>query len=173
MSIEDDAYESDDDDNIDHTYLTFSVAGEVYALHVAHVTEIVRLQKIFAVPDVPKHIRGVINLRGKVIPVLDVRARFGLSDAAYTDRTVVVVIEIGDTPTGLVVDGVYDIAEIPPQDVEPAPRTGRAQTTALVTGMGKRADRVAFIVDAQTLVAAPGVDFVRNAPEAAALENSQ
>lgn len=149
-----DLHDYDEEDNLDNTYLTFSVAGEDYALHVAHVIEIVRLQRIFAVPDVASHIRGVINLRGKVIPLLDVRARFGLPDAAYNDRTVVVVIQIGDTPTGLIVDGVFDIAEIQPSQIEPAPSAVRAAGSSLVTGMGKRGDRVSFIIDVPTLVAA-------------------
>jgi purine-binding chemotaxis protein CheW len=154
MSNEDfDLDDDDDDDNLENTYLTFSIAGEDYALHVANVIEIVRLERIYAVPDVESHIRGVMNLRGKVIPLLDVRARFGLPHAEYTDRTVVVVIHIGDAPTGLVVDGVFDIAEIAPQQIEPAPTAMASGSAALVTGMGKRDGRVSFIVDAATLVA--------------------
>jgi purine-binding chemotaxis protein CheW len=145
----------DEDDNIDNTYLTFAVAGEEFALHVAHVTEIVRLQKIFAVPDVATYIRGVINLRGKVIPLLDVRARFGVEQVPYTDRTVVVVIEVGDSATGLVVDRVFDITEIAPQNLEPAPATTHASRLPLVTSMSKQGDRVSFIIDVETLVNAP------------------
>lgn len=141
-----------DDDNLQHTYLTFEVGSERFALHVANVTEIVRLQKIFAVPDVPSHIRGVINLRGKVIPLLDVRARFGIEQVEYSDRTVVVVIEVGDAPTGLVVDRVFDITEIAPVDLEPAPATGAPQRSQLVTSISKRGDQVIFIVDVATLV---------------------
>lgn len=141
-----------DDDNLENTYLTFAVGAERFALHVAHVTEIVRLQKVFAVPDVPSHIRGVINLRGKVIPLLDVRDRFGLEQVEYNDRTVVVVIEIADTPTGLVVDRVFDIAEIAPADVEPAPVTHQATRAPLVTSISKQGAQVTFIVDVATLV---------------------
>lgn len=153
MNDELDLLDEEEEDNLDNTYLTFSIADESYALHVAHVIEIVRLQRIFAVPDVESHIRGVINLRGKVIPLLDVRARFGLPHAEYTDRTVVVVIQVGDAPTGLVVDGVFDVSEIPPRHVEPAPSAMRGSGPALVTGMGNRDDRVSFIIDVPTLVA--------------------
>ena len=117
MASDDDEFGDDELDNIDHTFLTFQVDAEEYAVPVAAVTEIVRLQKSYVVPDVPPYIRGVINLRGKVIPLLDVRCRFGLPDAAYTDRTVVVVIEVGDTTTGLVVDAVSDVTEIPPEQI--------------------------------------------------------
>jgi len=152
MSDFDDPDLDAEDDNIAHTYLTFAVADEEFALPVANVTEIVRLQRIFAVPDVPSHIRGVINLRGKVIPLLDVRARFGVTRAPYDDRTVVVVIEVDEAPTGLVVDAVFDIAEIPPEATEPAPATTRAIGSSTVTSMSKRGDRVTFIVDVPRLV---------------------
>ena len=156
--------DDDDDDNIDNLYLTFEVGPEQFALHVAHVTEIVRLQKIFAVPDVPLHIRGVINLRGKVIPLLDVRARFGIDQVAYTDRTVVVVIEVDDTPTGLVVDRVFGIAELAPDEIEPAPATCQPSRTSLVTSVCKRGDNVTFIVDVPTLVNAPPIHTPASGP---------
>lgn len=141
----------DDDQSIEHTYLTFSVADEDYALHVGHVIEIVRLQRIFAVPDVDDHICGVINLRGKIIPLLDVRRRFGLPEQPYTDRTVVVVVEVEGAPTGLVVDGVFDITEIPPASIEAAPLARGGPS--LVRALGKRGDRVSFVLDVPTLVA--------------------
>lgn len=155
MASDDTDFGDDELDNLDHTFLTFQVGGEEYAVPVATVTEIVRLQKTYVVPDVPPYIRGVINLRGKVIPLLDVRSRFGLADAAYTDRTVVVVIEVGDATTGLVVDAVSDVADIPAEQIEP--RTGaRAGRAPMVRGLGKRADRVSFILDVPALLAIDG-----------------
>jgi purine-binding chemotaxis protein CheW len=151
----------EDDDNIENTFLTFAVGQEEYAIHVAHVTEIVRFQKVFAVPDVARHIRGVINLRGKVIPLLDVRARFGLDDTVYTDRTVIVVIEHDGSPTGLVVDAVFDIAEIAPAMIEPTPTVTRSTERSLITGMSKRGDRINFVVDVARLVqASPLADTI-------------
>jgi purine-binding chemotaxis protein CheW len=141
----------DDDGNIEHTYLTFHVGGEEYAVPVAFVTEIVRLQRTFTIPDVPEYIRGVINLRGKVIPLLDVRSRFGLAQAAYNDRTVVVVLEIASTPTGLVVDGVSEVAEILPEQIDARGVRSRGHP-AMVKGMGKRASGVCFILDVDALL---------------------
>ncbi len=153
--------EQDDDDNIEDTFLTFAVGPEAYAISVSHVTEIVRVQQqVFAVPDVAAYVRGVINLRGRVIPLLDVRARFGLPAIADTDRTVIVVIDVDGAPTGLVVDGVYDITECPPQQREPAPglmgqsKDGRE---SLVAGICKQAHRVSFLLDARRLVLSPHV----------------
>ena len=153
MSSDDpDLLDDEDDDSIENTFLTFHVAGEEDAVPVANVTEIVRLQKTYAVPDVPSYIRGVINLRGKGIPLLDVRNRFGLADAAYTDRTVIVVLEHGDSATGLVVDAVSEVTEILPDQIEA--RTGlRTQARpSMVRGMGKRANRVSFILDVPALL---------------------
>jgi len=142
----------DEEDTGAFTYLTFHVGGEEYAVEVAHVTEIVRLQKAFLVPDVPAYVRGVINLRGKVIPLLDVRSRFGLPDAAYTDRTVVVVLEVGDSATGLVVDGVSDVTEIPPDQVETHEGLRGAGSRSMVKGLGKRQSGVSFILDVELLL---------------------
>jgi purine-binding chemotaxis protein CheW len=152
MSYDDLDPEGEDEDNADHTYLTFLVGGEEYAVPVTTVTEIVRLQKTFAIPDCPGYIRGVINLRGKVIPLLDVRNRFGLADAAYTDRTVVVVLEVAETATGLVVDGVSEVAEITPEQIETRAGMKSLGQRSMVTGMGKRASGVSFILDVPALL---------------------
>lgn len=151
---DDDDDVAEDDESLEHTYLTFAVAEARYAVPVEHVAEIVRLQRIFAVPDVAEHIRGVINLRGKVIPLLDVRIRFGLPHGTYTDRTVIVVIRTADGPTGLVVDSVFDIVELPPGSIEPARLVARDAGTPLVTGIGRRDDGVILLVDVAALVAA-------------------
>jgi len=160
MSYDDlDALDDSDEDSSANTFVTFLVEGEEYAVEVRYVTEIVRLQKIFAVPDVPPYIRGVINLRGKVIPLVDVRTRFGFREEAYSDRTVVLVIEASDTRTGLIVDAVSDVIEISPANIEPAPARA-SRTTGLVRGVGKRADRVSFILDVSPLLAGHEVPSV-------------
>ncbi len=144
----------DDDGNIDNTYLTFHVGEAEYAVQVTCVTEIVRLQQTFSVPDVPSYVRGVINLRGKVIPLIDVRARFGLAEAAYTDRTVVVVLEDENSFTGLVVDGVSEVTEIPADQIELRTSLKSLGRPSVVKGLGKRANGVSFILDVSTLLGA-------------------
>ena len=143
-----------DETNIDNTYLTFQVGESEYAVEVGCVTEIVRLQKTFSVPDVPDCVRGVINLRGKVIPLIDVRARFGLPEAEYNDRTVVVVLEADNTSTGLVVDGVSEVTEIQPDQIEARSSMKSLGKQSVVKGLGKRAQRVSFILDVPTLLTA-------------------
>lgn len=142
----------EDDGNIESTYLTFQVAGEEYAVPVAYVTEIVRLQKAFSIPDVPPYIRGVINLRGKVITLLDVRNRFGLPETPYTDRTVVVVLDVGEVAIGLIVDAVSEVTEIPPSQLEPTHRSGSRERGGMVKGTGKRAAGVSFVLDVHALL---------------------
>ncbi|MET0342838.1 MAG: chemotaxis protein CheW [Polyangiales bacterium] len=152
MDSDAELFDDDDDGHVEDTFLTFHVADEEYAVPVAHVTEIVRLQKTYAMPDVPDYIRGVINLRGKVIPLLDVRSRFGLSETGYTDRTVVVVLDLDETVTGLVVDGVSEVVEIPPSEIEPAGRSQNQRQKPMVKGLGKRENRVCFILDVNALL---------------------
>lgn len=154
---EDDQNDLDEETvHAENTFLTFHVHGEEYAVPVVCVTEIVRLQKMFVVPDVPTYIRGVINLRGKVIPLLDVRTRFHLAQAEYTDRTVVVVLEVGDSPMGLIVDGVSEVIEIPPDQIELHSGISKDRERALVKALGKRAAGVSFILDVAALLDVDG-----------------
>jgi purine-binding chemotaxis protein CheW len=152
--MSDDELDHDDADesHVEHTYLTFCVKCEEYAVPVAHVSEIVRLQKCYVIPDVPSYVRGVLNLRGKVIPLVDVRSRFGIEEGPYTDRTVVVVLELGDACTGLIVDSVSEVAEIAPADVEPPPRVAGRGEAAMVLGLGKRENGVSFILDVNAML---------------------
>lgn len=158
--IQDEQVELDDEDSthIEDTYLTFTLGDEAYAIPVRYVTEIVRLQKTFAIPDVPSYVRGVINLRGKVIPLLDVRNRFGMPDTGYTDRTVVVVIEAHDAPTGLVVDAVSEVTEILPDKIEPQRNLGDEPRARMVSGVAMRGEAVILILDVETLLNGPKHD---------------
>lgn len=156
-SYEQEQSEADEELSTDCTYLTFVVNEEEYAIHVGHVTEIVRLQKIFPVPDVPTFVRGVINLRGKVIPLVDVRSRFGLQEAPYTDRTLVVVIEIEGSPTGLIVDGVRDVTEYLPAEISDAPTSATKGVNSLISHVGKRNERISMIVDVPVFVSSSSI----------------
>ncbi len=103
-----------EENNIDDMYLTFAVAGEEYGIGIGYVTEIVGMQRVMEVPDLPAFIKGVINLRGKVIPVMDVRLRFSMDWKPYTERSVIIVLDVEGVPIGLAVDAVSDVREIPP-----------------------------------------------------------
>jgi purine-binding chemotaxis protein CheW len=149
-----DLFAIDSVDDIENMYLTFEVQGEEYAVNIGYVVEIVGLQKISEVPDVPHYIKGVINLRGTVIPVMDVRLRFGLPWREYGDRTTVVVLELDGVPTGLVVDQVTDVISIPEHDVAPPPRRRSDTESAVVKGLGRRDDGVSIVLDVPALLLA-------------------
>ena len=121
ISLDDELYDEDDEDAQKDKYLTFHLAKEDYAVEIRHVTEIIGIQRITEVPDMPDFVRGVINLRGKIIPVIDVRTRFKIEAKEYDDRTCIIVVNINDMSVGLVVDEVSEVASIPEEQVEPPP----------------------------------------------------
>ncbi len=134
-------------------FLTFFLADEDYGIAIHHVIEIIGIQKITAVPDMPNFVKGVINLRGKVIPVMDVRARFRLPGQAYDERTCIIVVNVDDQSTGLIVDRVCEVADIPAEKVEPAPGNSKDKANGYIMGLGKMGDRVKILLDARRLLA--------------------
>ena len=146
----------EDEDSIEDMYLTFEVETEEYAVSIESVTEIVTNQRIIPAPDMPTYIAGVINLRGKVVPLMDVRMRFGLPKKDYDDRTCIIVVEIDEIPTGLMVDKVKDVLEIPNENIEP-PKYGKGD--GVIEGMGKRQEQVSFIISLTRLLAANNIDI--------------
>lgn len=142
----------DNEDTQKDKYLTFHLAGEDYGIEILYVIEIIGIQNITEVPDMPSFIRGVINLRGKVIPVMDVRARFDLPAREYDDRTCIIVVNIDGTEVGLVVDEVSEVADIPAANVEPPPRTGKNAGGQYIQGMGKIDKAVKILLDVQELL---------------------
>ncbi len=142
----------DDEDTQKDKYLTFHLAGEDYGIEIQYVIEIIGIQNITDVPDMPAFIRGVINLRGKVVPIMDVRARFDIEDRAYDDRTCIIVVNIDTTEVGLVVDEVSEVADIPESQVEPAPRTNKNTELSYIQGMGKINNDVKILLDVHKLL---------------------
>ena len=140
-------------------YLTFTLAGETYGVPVLVVREIIRLCPITPVASMPPHIRGVINLRGKVIPVVDLRIRFGLPDPAAHDRTCIVVAQVaaaggGSRPYGAIVDGVEEVAAYAAEDLVPAPDFGTAIDTRFITGMARAGAGVVTLIDLEAIARA-------------------
>jgi len=154
-----------DEDNIEDMYLTFGVAAEEYGIGIGYVTEVVGMQRIMEVPDVPGFIKGVINLRGKVIPVMDVRIRFGMGVKDYTERTVIIVLDIDNVLIGLVVDHVSEVLEIPESHIDRPTQFG-GDSNSVIRGFGKQADKVAIMLDIQRMVSDQSIDL-RKALESA------
>jgi purine-binding chemotaxis protein CheW len=153
--IFDDYFYVDDDDDEDtqkDKYLTFRVKGEEYGVDIKYVVEVIGILKITSVPDMPGFIKGVVNLRGKVIPVVDVRTRFNIEFKEYDDRTCVIVVNINDTDIGLVVDIVSDVLDIPEEVVVPPPNIQKSHSSRFIKGIGKLDEKVVIILDVNKLL---------------------
>ncbi len=150
--IEDDFYDEEDEDTQKDKFLTFTVGKEEYGIEIRFVTEIIGIQKITDVPDMPGYIKGVINLRGKVIPVMDVRLRFRMSEREYDDRTCTVVVNVNGASVGLVVDTVREVADILEDQIELPPEVAESSTQGYIKGLGKTGDEVKIILDVEKLV---------------------
>ena len=137
--------------NKEGKYLTFALAHEEYGLEILKVREIIGYMDITAVPQTPHHVKGVINLRGQVIPVVDLRAKFGMETIEVTEETCIIVVEIcqGDRnfQTGIVVDHVQEVLDILGTDIEDAPQFGSSVDTDFILGMGKIGDAVKILLD--------------------------
>ncbi|MGV8057196.1 MAG: chemotaxis protein CheW [Smithellaceae bacterium] len=132
-------------------YLTFSLAGEEYGIGILKVKEIIGLMTITPIPQTPQHIKGVINLRGKVIPVVDLRLKFGIEAMDYTERTCIIVVEIASGPSkismGIVVDSVSEVLNIKAAEIEDTPNFGTRLDTAYILGMAKIGKTVKILLD--------------------------
>jgi purine-binding chemotaxis protein CheW len=127
-------------------YLTFNLAAEEYGLEILKVREIIGIMDITCIPQMPSYIKGVINLRGKVIPVMDLRVKFGLEPAEYTEQTCVVVVDVGSL-VGVIVDTVQEVLDIDASQIDPPPPLGASVDTSFILGMGKVKDDVKILLD--------------------------
>jgi len=137
--------------NKEGKYLTFALGPEEYGLEILKVREIIGYMEITAIPQTPNHVKGVINLRGQVIPVIDLRAKFGMDTAEVTEETCVIVVEANQGKqkfsTGVVVDHVQEVLDIAGEDIEDAPQFGSSVDTEFILGMGKIDDSVKILLD--------------------------
>ncbi len=148
-------------------YLTFALGPEEYGLEILKVREIMGIMEITAVPQTPEYVRGVINLRGKVIPVIDLRAKFGMETTETTDQTCIIVVEITQQGqgfnTGIVVDRVQEVLDIPGENIEDTPQFGSNVATDFILGMGKIGDSVKILLDIDKVLASDDLKGVFNA----------
>ena len=132
-------------------YLTFKLGEEIFALDVSKVREILDFTAVTKVPRTPEFMRGVINLRGSVVPVVDMRLKFGMTKTEKTVNTCIVVVEISmdndNTILGIIADSVQEVIELEPDHIEPAPKIGTKLNTAFISGMGKRESLFIMILD--------------------------
>jgi purine-binding chemotaxis protein CheW len=140
-----------------HQYLTFSLGQEEYGIEILRVQEIKGYSAITSIPNTPPYIKGVMNLRGTVVPVVDLRVKFGMDTAEYNRFTVVIVVTVGERVVGLVVDAVSDVLDVLPHEFVPAPEMGDGVDTSFLTGMAKSADHLISLLAIDRVV---GMDCV-------------
>lgn len=128
-------------------YLTFGLASEEYGLEILKVREIIGMMDITAVPRTPHYVKGVINLRGKVIPVVDLRLKFDMDEAEVTDETCIIVVDVNGVEIGIIVDRVSEVLDIASSDIEESPKFGSTVDTDFILGMGKAGDNVSILLD--------------------------
>jgi len=137
-------------------YLTFQLGDEIFALDVSNVSEILEFTDITRVPKTPDFMKGVINLRGSVVPVLDMRLKFGLPHVEKTVNTCIIVVEINfegdETIIGALVDSVQEVFELEPDHIEPPPKIGVGLKTEFIKGMGKKDEKFIIILDIERLL---------------------
>ena len=137
-------------------YLTFALAGEEYGLPVLRVREIIKMLAITAVPQAPPHVKGVINLRGKVIPIVDLRVRLGCASSAYEERTCIIVAEVTIRRTavmmGLVVDAVAEVLTVGLDELQATPAVAEAGELDYITAAARVKGRVMFLLDLDRLI---------------------
>lgn len=143
-------------------YLVFELGREEFGIRVLKVREIMGIQDITAVPQTPAHVKGVINLRGKVIPVVDLRLKFGLPEIEYTQRTCIIVVQVqGDASSmlmGIVVDGVAEVLNLAAGDIEDTPDFGQGIATPYLLGMAKIKGKVKILLEIDQVLTSKELD---------------
>ncbi|HOM02181.1 MAG TPA: chemotaxis protein CheW [Acetivibrio sp.] len=133
-------------------YLTFLIGNEEYGIAIKYVTEIVGIQKIIEVPEMQEYVKGIINLRGKVIPVIDVRLMLGLKEKEYNDRTCTIVLDVRGVPIGLIVDAVAEVMQISGENIVPPPEINDERKQKYINGIGRTENGIKLLVDCEKLL---------------------
>ena len=154
-------------------YLTFKLAEEVFALDISKVREVLDFTDITKVPRTPEFMRGVINLRGNVVPVVDMRLKFGMTKTEKTVNTCIIIVEIsldGDkTVLGALADAVQEVLDLEPDKIEPAPKIGTRLRTEFIKGMGKRDDQFIIILDIDKVFSVDELSLVQDGRDSGAI----
>lgn len=140
-------------------YLVFSLGSEEYAIDILKVQEIRGYEKVTRINSAPQFIKGVTNLRGVIVPIIDLRIKFNLEKVEYVDETVVIVVNVGARVVGIVVDGVSDVMTLTAEHMKPAPEFTQAMSSDYISGLASLADRMLVIVDIEKLLTSDEMDL--------------
>jgi purine-binding chemotaxis protein CheW len=167
--------DEEEDNTQEDKYLLFKLGKEEYGVSICQVQSIEELQKIIAVPDMPDFVRGVINLRGKVIPVIDLRLRFAMDEKEYDDRTCIIIVNIGESTTGLIVDTVSEVHDIPKTTIEPTPEfRNKSEKERYILGLGKIGEEVKILLDVERILLSEDLENIKSStPDPAETDSRQ
>ncbi|MGE3978640.1 MAG: chemotaxis protein CheW [Nitrospira sp.] len=150
-------------------FLTFSLGEELYGVDILRVQEIKGYTAVTKIPNTPPHIKGVLNLRGTIVPIVELRTKFGMPTIDYTTFTVIIVVVVQDKVMGLVVDAVSDVLDIEKKDIQSAPDFGNKVDVAFLNGIGKSGDKLVSLLDIDRLLLdSAAKDSSKDVPVAAA-----
>ena len=155
------------EDDLAGKYLTFKLGNETYGIEILKVQEIIKMMDITRVPRTPAFMKGVINLRGKVIPVMNLRLKFGMEEVDETEKTCVIVVQVktgkGTTVIGVIVDEVSEVMDIPEEAIEPTPPVGANVDTEYILGMAKSKNDVNMLLDIDRILAIEELNHMEGA----------
>ncbi len=141
-------------------FLTLVLGSEVYGIEILKVREIIKLMDITTVPRTPDYMKGVINLRGKVIPIVDLRLKFSMPEVEHTQETCIIVAEVNKTSIGIIVDSVSEVSNIKSGEIEDAPHLGQGVDTNFILGLGKTKERIVILLDIEQVLSSEEMEIV-------------
>lgn len=139
------------EDTLSGRYLIYKAGDEHYGIEIKYVTEIINITQITKVPGLPDYFKGIINLRGSIIPVIDVRLRFNIDEVEYSERTCVIIANIDEMDIGLIVDSVSEVLTIPDHNILPPPEINKS-SNRFISGIGKAGEYIIFLIDYHRLI---------------------
>ena len=152
-------------EEVGREFLTFRLGAEEYGIEILKVQEIRGWETPTAIANTPEFIKGVINLRGTIVPIVDLRLKFGLNSPTYDSLTVVIILSVARRVVGIVVDAVSDVVTLMPQQVRPAPEFGASLDTRFITGLGTLGERMLILADIERLMTSRDMQLVAQAVE--------
>lgn len=141
-------------------YLTFFADSQLFGIPIAHVVQIINVQEITEIPEFPSYAKGIVNLRGNIIPVIDIRLRLGKLEAPYDEKTCIIVTNIHGHDIGYIVDMVNEVTDIEDELISPPPKVSKERTSVFLTGIGKKNGKVTLLLDPEKLVDEEDIEAV-------------
>ncbi len=151
-----------EEDTLKDKYLTFFTDNQLFGIPIADVVQIVGVQEITPIPDFPNYAKGIINLRGSIIPIIDVRLRLHKEEAGYTERTCTIVTNINDVSIGFIVDAVNEVTNIEKDNISQPPKVGKDYVNTYITGVAKIDNKVVLLLNTQKMLSESELELITN-----------